>query len=94
MAGFPTKFDLAASHPRPAVRTATPFAPPAPNPQPEGFTPMADLLREMGLPPRVPPAAEAPLVAPHGADVAEFSPPRPLRRAATRFAHLPGDADD
>lgn len=88
------KFDLASSHPRPTLKAASPFAPRLPNAGPESFTPMAELLAEMGLTPRAPQPAEAPLVAPHGPGVAEFSPPRPLRRAPTRFAHLAPDAED
>ncbi len=87
------KFDLASSHPRPTLKAASPFAPRLPSGQPAGFTPMADLLAEMGLAPRAP-AAETPLVAPHGPETAEFSPPRPLRRAPTAFAHLRADAED
>ena len=44
----------------------------------------------MGLAAPVKPA-DAPLVAPHGPEAAEFQPPRPLRREATRFAHLRAD---
>ena len=88
------KFDLARSHPRPSLKSASPFAPKIPIAPPEGFTPIADLLAEMGLTPRTPATAEAPLVAPHGIDVAEFSPPRPLRRAPTSFAPLRPDAED
>lgn len=95
MTGFSPKkpFDPASSHPRPVPRAAQPdtWAPPPrlPGDRPDGFVPMEVLLREMGLAaPRRDAAADAPLVAPHPADVAEFSPPRPLRRAETRFAHL------
>ncbi len=93
MTMFPPKkpFDLAATHPRPVLRAAPAEAPRLPGNRPEGFVPMEVLLREMGLAaPRDGRAAgtDAPLVAPHPADVAEFSPPRPLRRAATGFAHL------
>jgi hypothetical protein len=88
------KFDLASSHPRPTLKSASPCAPRLPNAGPEGFTPMAELLAEIGLAPRTPATAEAPLVAPHGPGVAEFSPPRPLRRAPTAFAHLRVDAED
>lgn len=79
------KFDPAASHPRPSVRPAA-HAPRAAE-SASGFTPMADLLREMGLTPRAP-VSDAPLVAPHGPETAEFQPPRRLRRPPTAFAHL------
>lgn len=82
------RFDPASSHPRPTVRAAA--APPR-LPQAEGgFVPMEELLAEMGLAAPKPPA-EAPLVAPHGPEAAEFQPPRPLRRAPTRFAHIRPD---
>lgn len=78
------RFDPATSHPRPTVRT---------QPAQEGFMPIAEALRAAGL--AAPePRADAPLVAPHAPETAEFQPPRPLRRAPTRFAHLrPDDAD-
>lgn len=75
------RFDPSISHPRPVPRAAA---------QPQGgFVPLAEALAEVGLAPK--PPAEAPLVAPHGADAAEFQPPRPLRRPPTRFAHLDND---
>ncbi|MGE4529475.1 MAG: hypothetical protein AB7D00_14005 [Rhodospirillaceae bacterium] len=97
MIGFPPKktFDLAASHPRPVLRAASAEAAPPrlPSARPEGFVPMDVLLREMGLAAGAPDGrSDAPLVAPHPADVAEFSPPRPLRRPPTRFA-APQDGD-
>jgi hypothetical protein len=88
------KFDLANSHPRPTLKAGSPFAPKPAAAQPEGFTPMADLLAEMGLAPRPPADAEAPLVAPHSPETAEFSPPRPMHRAPTRFAHLRPETED
>ena len=100
MAGFPPNktFDLAATHPRPTIRAAQPDAWAAPPrlPGSSGFVPMEVLLREIGLAaPSGKGAADAPLVAPHGPDTAEFSPPRPLRRPAARFAHLsPAKPDD
>lgn len=98
MIGFPPKksFDLAASHPRPVLRpSSAETAPPRlPSARPEGFVPMEVLLREMGLAAGASDARnEAPLVAPHPTDVAEFSPPRPLRRPPTRFA-APQSRDD
>jgi hypothetical protein len=97
MTMFPPKkpFDLASTHPRPALHAAPsdPWAnaPRLPGERPEGFVPMEVLLHEMGLAsPRRTSAdgVAVPLVAPHPTDVAEFSPPRPLRRPATGFAHL------
>jgi len=99
MSGFPPKktFNLTATHPRPVLRSSNvESAPPRlPNDRPEGFVPMDVLLREMGLAADTPaPREEAPLVAPHPTDVAEFSPPRPLRRPPTRFATAPSRDED
>lgn len=78
------RFDPSISHPRPVPRASA---------QPQnGFVPLAEALAEIGLAPK--PPADAPLVAPHGPETAEFQAPRPLRRPPTRFAHLrPDDGD-
>lgn len=81
-------FDPSASHPRPTLRPSA--APPRLPSAAGAFVPMEELLRDMGLAAPVKPA-DAPLVAPHGPEAAEFQPPRPLRREATRFAHLRDD---
>ncbi|WP_337997073.1 hypothetical protein [Oleispirillum naphthae] len=98
MIGFPPKktFDHAATHPRPVLRASAEATPPRlPSARPEGFVPMDVLLREMGLAAATPDGrSDAPLVAPHSTDIAEFSPPRPLRRPPTRFAAPQGRDDD
>ncbi|MBN2752435.1 MAG: hypothetical protein JXQ84_06970 [Rhodospirillaceae bacterium] len=96
MIGFPPKksFNLADTHPRPILHAAAtdPHAAPPrlPDMLPSGFVPMDVLLRDMGLAPAQTSKrldqTVAPLVAPHATDIAEFSPPRPLRRPPTRFA--------
>lgn len=77
-------FDPAATHPRAELpaRSAWSALPRLPGTRPQGFMPVEDLLKEMGLARR--PAA-APFVAPLPPEQAEFSPPRPLRRAPVRF---------
>lgn len=75
------RFDPSLSHPRPDG--------PAARPAGSGFMPMAEALAEFAAPP----AADAPLVAPHEPGTAEFQPPRPLRRAPVRFAHIRADGE-